>query len=218
MSILPRFSKSHIYPPLSSIIKVPDQLPNTIEVYLDYSCPYSAKLYNKWYEELFPYLAQNSDKYRFIFKNYVQVWHPNSTLLHEASLSFQYLDPQDFLKFSYHLFANIEQFYDTATVNLTRNEVYAKIYDLVIKPNGLDKKNGITKEQFLGNLSIAEIKDGEKHSNVGNTTTNDLKWFTKTGRQQGIHVTPTVVINGYEDGSIGSATPVSDIIAKLEKL
>ncbi|KAH3687845.1 hypothetical protein WICPIJ_001138 [Wickerhamomyces pijperi] len=214
MSLLPKFSRSHIYPPLSSIIKVPEQLPNTIEVYLDYACPYSGKLYKKWYNELFPYLTQNPDKYRFIFKNYVQVWHPTSTLLHEASLAFQYVEPQNFLKFSYLLFDHIEEFYDTAVANSTRNEIYDKIYEIVIKPNGFN----ITKEQFLDNLTIVETQQGQPHRNSGNATSNDLKWFTKTGRQQGIHVTPTVVINGYEDQSIESSTEVSEVIAKLEKL
>ncbi|KAH3666396.1 hypothetical protein WICMUC_005664 [Wickerhamomyces mucosus] len=208
MSLLPKFAKSHIYPPLSQVPA--NSFPNTVEVFLDYACPFSAKIFKNWYNELFPKL--DPAKHRFIFKSYVQPWHPTSNLLHEAAIAFQYIQPEEFLKFSYLLFDSIEEFYDTNTADLTRNEIYEKIYNDIVEPN-FPKVN---RSDYLSLLTI--IKTTEKHRNNGNAVTNDLKWFTKNGRQQGIHVTPTVVINGYEDSSIESSTPSEVVYEKLAKL
>lgn len=209
MSLSPKFYASHATPQVDLSTVSNGIPPNTIEVYLDFACPFSAKLYKNWYNNLLPLLeSKYKGKFQFIFRNYVQVWHPTSTLLHEASLVIAKLDSSIFLKFSFELFTKIEEFYDTAISDLTRNQIYEKIYNLVISP----KFPQISKKTFLENLSIE--KTTSNHHNSGNTVTNDLKYFTKVGRQNGIHVTPTVLVNGYKDGSIESSTPID----KLEEI
>lgn len=209
MTLPPKFYVSHAVPKLSELTTQP----NVVDIYLDYVCPFSAKFFINWYENLYPKLAQDFDnQVQIVFHNYVQVWHPTSNLVHEASLAVAQLDPDSFLQFSYHLFKDIKEYYDTATADLTRNQIYNKIYDVSIGPNGPK----FTKEQFLGKLVIKTTTSD--HQNSGNAVSNDLKVFTRIGRQNGVHVTPTVLVNGYKDGSVESSTPISEIEAKLKAL
>ncbi|CCH45336.1 hypothetical protein BN7_4918 [Wickerhamomyces ciferrii] len=212
MALQPKFYASHATPQIDLSTVSNGIPPNTIEVYLDYVCPFSGKLYKNWYDNLFPLLeSKYKGKVQFVFRNYVQVWHPTSNLVHEASLAFASLDPSNFLKFSYILFEHIQDFYDTETADLSRNQIYEKVYDLVIQPNfpSIDKK------KFL---ELLQIKKSDKPSNGGNSTQNDLKYFTKVGRGNGVHVTPTVLINGFKDGSFESSTPIEEVEKKIQAL
>lgn len=212
MSLTPKFYASHATPQVDLSTVSNGIPPNTIEVYLDYACPFSGKLYKNWYDNLLPLLeSKYKGKFQFIFRNYVQVWHPTSNLLHEAGLVVAQLDPANFLNFSYILFELIEEFYDTATAHLTRNEIYEKIYQLAIAPHFSET---IDKKTFLESLVIEKTE--KNHRNGGNKATNDLKYFTKVGRQNGVHVTPTVLVNGYKDGSIESSTPIDQVEEKLK--
>lgn len=205
MTIAPKFYKSHVFPQITTPA-------HTVELYLDYACPFSGKLYKKWFTEIYPAVeSKYNGKIKIVFKNYVQPWHPTSTLLHEAGIVVARFEPEQFLKFSYDLFDHIEEFYDSETFEETRNETYLKIYNNVIAKGSYS----ISKEDFLGALNI---KKSEKPSNGGNAATDDLKYFTKVGRQNGIHVTPTVVINGFKDSSIESSTSVEEILKKFDAL
>ena len=53
-------------------------------------------------------------------------------------------------------------------------------------------------------LSYLTIKTGEA-KNSGNQVTNDLKLQIRLGRQNGIHVSPTVVFDGLKDDSVSSS-------------
>lgn len=209
MTLPPKFNASHAVPKFEEL----KTAPNVIDIYLDYTCPFSAKFFINWYENLYPKLKTDFDsKVQVVFHNYVQVWHPTSNLVHEAGLVVAQLDPESFLDVSYHLFKNITQFYDTATADLTRNQIYEKIFDSVIAAT----KPKYTREQFLEKLTI-NTKVAED-SNSGNAASNDLKVFTRIGRQNGVHVTPTVFFNGFRDTSIESSTPISVIEEKIKAL
>ncbi|CDR45027.1 CYFA0S16e01288g1_1 [Cyberlindnera fabianii] len=208
MTLPPTFYKSHAYPPPE---KVTGPV-NIVDIYLDYACPFSAKLFINWYENLYPKLTtEYENQVQFVFRNYIQPWHPTSNLLHEAALAVAQLQPDWFLEASYQLMKNITQFYDSETFGLTRHQIYDKVYDVCIGPNN----SQITKEDFIEKLYI---KKTDKPSNSGNAVTNDVKVFTRIGRQNGVHVTPTILINGYKDGSIESSTPIADIDVKLRAL
>jgi protein-disulfide isomerase len=209
MTLPPKFYASHAVPKFTEL----KEQPHVVDIYVDYTCPFSAKFFINWYENLYPKLEmQYHNKVQIVFHNYVQVWHPTSNLLHEAGLVVAQLDPDWFLEASYHLFKDIQEYYDTATAELSRNEIYSKIFDVSIGPNNPK----FTKDQFLEKLVIKTTQSD--HSNVGNAVTNDLKAFTRVGRQNGVHVTPTVLVNGFKDGSIESSTPIVEIEAKLNAL
>ena len=64
---------------------------------------------------------------------------------------------------------------------------------------------GLDEGKVFDLLKISD-KPGEDGSlNVGNQVTDDVKLMVKANRRTGVHVTPTVLFNGIEEGSISSS-------------
>ena len=61
-------------------------------------------------------------------------------------------------------------------------------------------------------------KPGEDGAlNVGNQVTEGLKWAIKLGRQNGIHVSPTVLWDGVVENSISSSFGEKEWVDFFEK-
>jgi hypothetical protein len=74
---------------------------HTLELYLDYVCPFSAKMFNTVHTSVFPLIQQKySSKVQVIFRQQIQPWHPSSTLVHEAGAAVLRLQPTKFWDFS----------------------------------------------------------------------------------------------------------------------
>ncbi|KAJ1896075.1 hypothetical protein LPJ81_004821 [Coemansia sp. IMI 209127] len=168
---------------------------HTLELFLDYTCPFSAKLWRTLQTQVLPLLA--SKNVTVVFRHQVQPWHPASTLLHEASLAVERLNPQGFAAFTGALFDNQRDYFDEATVNLTRTEIYRKLADLAIGINAVDDR--------VAMLQLLDIQASETPENKGNAVTGDLKYHIRLARAQGIHVSPTVVFDGIRDDSVSSS-------------
>ncbi|CDS13661.1 hypothetical protein LRAMOSA05835 [Lichtheimia ramosa] len=167
--------------------------PHTLEIYLDYVCPFSAKIYKRIREQVWPYVEQNySGKLQLIFRQQVQPWHATSTLVHEAALAVEKIDATKFFPFSDALFDKQTQFFDEAVENKTRRQLVAEVADIAASV-------GVPADKVINLLSAGtEVKNG------GNAVTNDLKLCIKIGRQNGIHVSPTVLFDGLQDNSVSS--------------
>lgn len=188
---------------------------HSVNLYLDYNCPFSAKLFTKLHKQVIPELnKKHPSRFQFIFVNVVQPWHVNSNLLHEFSLAVAKLTTGDdsnqkFWQLSQVLFDNKEHFYDTANINLNRNEIYEQIYSVVAPHYDLPEKKAV--------LELLQIPtDATEPSNGGNGVTNDLKYFTKYHRKAGIHVTPTVSVDGVVDDLILSGSEPDELVSKFE--
>lgn len=95
------------------------------------------------------------------------------------------------------LFEKSDTYYDSHTILESRFESYKRLTTL-LPPT-------ISASSFLQLLAIEPAKDGdEKGKNGGNKVTEYVKWHTKLGRQNGIHVTPTVCVNGIVDPEVQS--------------
>ena len=92
---------------------------------------------------------------------------------------------------------------------MTRNQIYEQIYNVVT--SGLELK--VSKEKILTELII---KPSEVPSNAGNGATADVKYFTKYLRGVGVHVTPTVSIDGIVDDSVSSGSSEDDLVKLFE--
>ncbi|CZT46923.1 uncharacterized protein RSE6_07436 [Rhynchosporium secalis] len=184
---------------------------HTVELYLDYVCPYSAKLFNTVYTSVFPLIKQKyASKVQILFRQQIQPWHPSSTLVHEAGVAVLKLQPAKFFEFSKALFDDSKSFYDVNVVNETRN----KTYERLAKIGG---KVGVDEKEMYKLLHISD-KPGEDGSlNIGNGVTNDLKVLVKMNRMQGVHVTPTVVFNGVVENGISSSFSAEQWEEWLEK-
>ncbi len=111
---------------------VSTQTVHTVEVYLDYVCPFSAKMFKTLYTKVLPKIEKSSlaNKVQFIFRPQIQPWHPSSTLVHEAGVAVQRLDPTKFWPFSAALFNDQSSYYDVSVVNETRNNTYKRLAKL----------------------------------------------------------------------------------------
>ncbi|KAJ5612411.1 hypothetical protein N7510_005605 [Penicillium lagena] len=172
--------------------------PHTLELYLDYVCPFSAKLFNTFYA-LRPMIAQQySPKLQVIFRQHIQPWHPSSTLVHEAGAAVLQLSPEKFWEFSAVLFQHQTEFFDVSVVNETRNKTYARLAKIA-------GSVGVDDKQFLDLLTISDTPGENGSLNSGNQVTNDIKFMIKADRALGVHVSPTVYFNGVEEPGISSS-------------
>ena len=202
MAVPPKFAGTIIdfgaSPPASSS-KVPHTT-HTLEFYLDYCCPFSAKIFNTLTETVVP-LVEANDKWasslRFVFRQQIQPWHPSSTLMHETGLAVLQLAPERFIDFSIALFRAQKDFMDANVVNETRNATYKRLAKIA-------GQVGLDESEVYKRLEISDKPDANGGVNVGNAVTSDAKLITKMNRLVGIHVTPTAVLDGVvQDVSSG---------------
>ncbi|GJE84853.1 Disulfide bond formation protein D [Phanerochaete sordida] len=171
--------------------------PQTLEVFLDYVCPFSAKLARAIDSVLVPLFApggQYDGKVKVIFRNQVQPWHASSTWVHEAGLAVARVAPEKFWPFSVALFKHQEEYYDIPTSTLTPVQVREKLAALAASVVGEGKKSAL-----LDHLTLKTTPNG------GVDVTEDLKYTIKFSRQNGIHVSPTVLFDGLVANEISSS-------------
>jgi len=205
MALPPRFSGQllSLHKPLPPTPGHPSTASHTIELYLDYVCPFSAKLFSTFYTSVVPLIRQNYliPGVRIIFRQQIQPWHPSSTLTHEAGAAVLRVAPEKFWEFSGLLFERQKEFFDVAVVKEGRNETYERLARLAGEVLGGDDS-----EKEIYELLCVSDKPGEDGGlNVGNQVTDDVKYMVKANRLTGVHVTPTVVFDGTVEGSISSS-------------
>ena len=86
-------------------------------------------------------------------------------------------------------------------MNETRNNTYKRLTKLACEVTG---DTGIEKEMYQL-LEISDKPDKDGGLNAGNGVTNDVKVMVKMNRLVGVHVTPTVVVDGVVEGGISSS-------------
>jgi len=174
---------------------IPDA-PHTLDIFLDYVCPFSAKMSLAIDSVLKPLFAQGGKydgKVKVIVRLQVQPWHASSTFTHEAALAVVRASPENFWPFSLLLMKRQAEFYDIPSSTLTPIQIREKLAQIA--------------EQFLPN-KINEFKDLLKNKstpNGGIAVTDDLKYNIKFSRQNGVHVSPTVLWDGLIAGEISSS-------------
>lgn len=218
--ISPKYSSTHYFHTAKTLrsAKVPTS-PHIVNLYLDYNCPFSAKLFLKLNSSVISKLQDKHPyQFQFVFVNVVQPWHPNSVLLTEYALVFAKLlssksiegSNEIFWKLSQIIFENKEEFYDTATYDLPRNSVYKKINELVFSKL---KSAPFSKDEVYEDL---EIKESNPPHNTGNGATEDVKYFTKYLRGVGVHVTPTVSVDGIVNNNVSSGSEIDELVKVFE--
>ncbi|KUI63057.1 hypothetical protein VP1G_10186 [Cytospora mali] len=174
---------------------------HTIEIYLDYVCPFSAKIFNTFVNSVAPKIRADpklATKVQVIFRQQIQPWHPSSTLVHEAALAVLKLNPSKFWEFSSALFNDQKAYFDVNVVNEPRNATYKRLAKL-----GADSV-GVSADELYKLLAIPEKAAADGSLNVGNEVTNDLKVVIKMARLVGVHVSPTVIFDGVVNNDISS--------------
>ena len=132
-------------------------------------------------------------------------------MVHEAALAAKEatVDDKAFFKFLTSLFVNQEEFFDVNCWNKTRQEIYDRLIELA-KESGLDGDKINTYLQ----MDPDGVKQGYK--NPGSLVTPQLKVAVKLHRKRGVHVSPTVFVNGIEASDISSSWSVEQWKKYLE--
>ena len=206
MALPPKFAGQLLSSPATSA-------PHTLELYLDYVCPFSAKLFKTFYDSVRPLIEKKYTKpgVRVIFRQQIQPWHPSSTLVHEAGVAVLRVAPNKFWDFSAKLFEKQKEYFDANVVNEGRNETYKRLAKLA---GSID---GVEESKILDLLVISDKPDKDGGLNSGNKVTDDVKFMVKANRLTGVHVTPSVLFNGVMENGISSSFSAEDWEKWLEK-
>ncbi|TIA69611.1 hypothetical protein D6C76_07782 [Aureobasidium pullulans] len=184
---------------------------HTLELFLDYVCPFSKKQFETFYHDVAPIVEKKySKKLQVIFRQQIQPWHPSSTLVHEAAVAVLRTDSSKFWPFSAALFRKQTDFFDVKVVNETRNRTYQRLAQLAA---GV----GLDEDEIYAMLKISDQPGEDGSLNTGNQVTNDLKLLIKAGRLVGVHVSPTVMFNGLAEPNISSSFSKKDWEEWLQK-
>jgi len=180
-----------------TIIAGAHDAPHTLDIFLDYVCPFSAKLSLAIDNVLKPLVDVGGlyyGKVKVIMRLQVQPWHATSTYTHEAGLAVVRAAPEQFWTFSLALFKQQGEFFDGPSSNMTPLQVREKLTNIAAQV--------ITEEQLVMFKDLLKLKPSP---NGGIGVTDDLKYTIKFARQNGVHVSPTVLWDGLIANQISSS-------------
>ncbi len=196
--------------------------PHTLEVFLDYVCPYSARMFATLYHAVAPAVradpawaeGRRRRQLQVVFRQQVQPWHPSSTLAHEAALAVLQAAPARFWAFSDALFRDQRAYFDVAVAGESRNQTYRRLARLAAA-----SVPGLGEDDVYARLAIPDkaADDGGGSLNVGNAVTNDLKVLVRIARLLGVHVSPTVIFDGVVAADISSGWTKEQWLEWLDK-
>ena len=174
-----------------------------IECFLDLVCPFSCKMFNTLYEGVLPAFKEDPDV-EFVLHQVIQPWHPQGVMVHEAALACKRVAPEKYADFVHALYAAYTsgQFKDASAWDKTRSQLHDEC--LALLPSGV-------------NTEAVKALLVRSDSGSGNEITQELKWACKIHRTRGVHVTPTVFINGLEAGAVSSGWTKEEWLKFLEK-
>ena len=156
-----------------------------LEVFVDFTCPFSKRITERLINEVKPAYG---DKLELIFQPMPQPWHPSSCMVHEAFHAACLVSPEkEYDIFKLTMDNAMVKFADKHTENMTRKQVHDALGS-IYEEAGLADKAGVAQ-----NLEL-DVSNGQV--NGGNNATRLLKFYVKQHRQVGIHVSPTVRVNG----------------------
>ncbi|TFJ87991.1 hypothetical protein NSK_000345 [Nannochloropsis salina CCMP1776] len=169
-----------------------------VEVFLDLNCPPSRRCFKTLYEG--GIIEAYKDKpVQILFHNVIQPWHAVGAWMHEAALAVKDLQPSAFYPYANKVFDAMERFSDVNTEEMTRKEVMAALIALGVEA-------GVPRPALEERLAL----QGGSSGNKGTATTQAVKWACKYHRRRGVHVTPTVFVNGLEASEVSSAWGVEE--------
>lgn len=176
-----------------------------IECFLDLICPFSGKMFTTLFNGVLPSLKDDTDV-SFVIHHVIQPWHPQGTMVHEAALALKKVSPSNYPAYMDAIYRAFERgkFNDEDTWKKNRLEIYDDLLTLV--PDGVDASA----------VKALLLPTGEG-GNEGNAMTQDVKWATKYHRTRGVHITPTVFVNGLEAGIVSSGWSAEEWVKFLEK-
>lgn len=157
-----------------------------LEVYVDFTCPFSKRLMSRLKDEVKPHYGPQLD---VVIIPFAQPWHPASAMVHEAFHSACMAAPDKTEEIlSETMRFGLEYFNDVDAMDKSRKHVHEECA-------GLYSALGVPKDKFLEYLTLPP-EDQRENKNPGVPATRSMKFYTKAARQVSIHVSPTTRVNG----------------------
>jgi hypothetical protein len=172
----------------------------------------------------------------FIIHNVPQPWHPQSPMLSEALMAVSEMFPKNpnmILSFIQHIYQAWPQFTDKYTANQSRIQIHQQCADIAVRAAAAARtassksladdddttNNASIGDAVLSHLSepLQELTDENPNGGLGSVT-QALKWTVKYHRSRGIHVTPTVLINGIEAVDVSSGWTTQEWMEKVQSM
>lgn len=171
--------------------------PNTLELFVDYLCPFSAKQINGVHDYLLPLVvgdsAQYKDQVRIVVRPYPQPWHSSSTLLHESALAVAKIaltdpattskpDRNAFWLYSLELMKEQGRFFDGPARGKAPDQIRGELATLAIETVGeapKKRKQDAIHRDLQGTplgQSIKNLIRVEKEGNGGSAVVPELKY------------------------------------------
>ncbi|WVQ68891.1 uncharacterized protein L199_007100 [Kwoniella botswanensis] len=177
-----------------------------LDIYLDPLCPYSAKITRSLTANVLP-LIKKGGKYEgklsVVTRLYPQPFHYYGPFHVEALIVFGRLYPDLFWDYLTAIFETQTEYFNQPSTTFTPSEARDKLTHLAT--DLLEKKHKVDgpKSKLFG--EIREKLENKGSPNGGTEATDDIKYLVKVGRQNGIHVTPTALLDGLKDDSVSSS-------------
>jgi hypothetical protein len=169
------------------------QGPRRFEIFLEPTCPFSGKAFGKVDDLL---AAAGEDRITVALILHSQPWHMYSGVITRAILAASTLEGgrETAKRVMSAVYAHRDEFeFDDhcagPNMDATPNDILARIADY----SGID---------VTGAFALP-------------TLDREVKRHTRYARQNGVHVSPTFIIDGLVDASIGSGDPVGSWVEKL---
>ncbi len=165
-----------------------------LEMFLEPTCPYSAKAFGK-IDELVSKAGENQLKVIVRFQS--QPWHLFSGIVIRAILAASIMEDgrNKAISVMKAVFAHREDF---------------EFIDHCSGPNMATTPNDIIRR--ISTLSGCDVSATFQHKNLQNR----MKWQAKYARQNGIHVSPTFMIDGVVAPKMSSGDNIEEWILELE--
>jgi len=100
---------------------------------------------------------------------------------------------------------------DKATLDKSRRQLIEEL-------SAIGESVGIDPAEMTRLMTPICLLPDYDEKNTGSGVSQEMKWYAKHHRKHGMHVTPTVAINGIEDGAISSGWTQEEWLAHLNKI
>lgn len=180
-----------------------------VELFQDVCCPYSKKMFDTVFQSLIPILEKETliGNVQFLWQSVPQPWHAQSCCMHDAIMAASILDVEKTATYILNIFDKQTDFFDDRAKNLSRIQIYEKLAVI-------GGESGYDISSLSALLSLKGVKGNDGLGNV----TQYLKWAVKYHRMRGVHVTPTVFINGIEVPDVSSEWSYKEWLEKLRPM
>mmetsp|Transcript_88436 Transcript_88436/g.205749 ORF Transcript_88436/g.205749 Transcript_88436/m.205749 type:complete len:206 (-) Transcript_88436:103-720(-) len=192
--------------PLGHPYKVVETPRLVIEIFHDLCCPFCKKMFASLEAVVSAYESSHPGQIQWLYCNVIQPWHPQSCTMHEVCLAVSAIKPEAVWQFASAVYAKQESFYDDQALDKSRKQLDEELADLAAEAVG------VSKDDLMALLALKEPGNG------GTKVTQLVKWYTKLHRVRGVHVTPTVFVNGTEAPQVGSGWSVEEWRAFLDPM